>query len=84
MMAEPRPQPSPRRAPARRTPAPAARAKRGPALAVQPILRRWGWAILGGLLLVVGLPLAVALVGEVGALVVMALIAGIVIGRAWR
>ncbi|WP_431283953.1 hypothetical protein ACQW02_03850 [Humitalea sp. 24SJ18S-53] len=83
-MADPKPQPSPRRAPARRPAAPAARAKRGQAVAGRPVLRRWGWAILGGVLLVVGLPLAVALVGDVGALVILALIAGILIGRAWR
>ncbi len=83
-MPDPKAQPTPRRNPARRPAAPATRARRGAATGTAPVLRRWGAAILGGLALVVGIPIAVALVGEIGAVIILAFVAGLVIGRAWR
>ena len=83
-MADPRPNPAPRRAAPRRPANGAARSKRAAPPPGRPALRRWSWAISGGLGLVVGVPVAVATVGELGAIAVMALVAGIVIGRAWR
>ncbi|PZW39969.1 hypothetical protein C8P66_12611 [Humitalea rosea] len=83
-MADPRPAPAPRRAAPRRPATGAARSKRAAPPPGRPALRRWGWAIAGGVGLVIGVPVAVATIGEIGAIMVMALVAGIVIGKAWR
>jgi len=83
-MANPKPSPAPRRAAPRRPAAGPARGKRAAVPEERPALRRWGWAVAGGVCLVVGVPLAVALVGEIGAIVLLALAAGVIIGKAWR
>jgi hypothetical protein len=67
------------RAPARKG---AVRGGRGAASALPPLWRRWLWVGLIVLAVTVGLPVAHALFGELGAIMLGCLLAGFALGRA--
>ena len=60
----------------------AARGGRGAAPALPPVWRRWLWVGIIVLAVTVGLPVAHALFGELGAIMLGCLLAGFALGRA--